>query len=80
MQTRTKGMSGREEEEETVYGDYQDFDGVRSYKRMTTKRDGKPFLEWESTEYKAYEKLPDSTFAQPQGSESKQAPAATSSR
>ena len=80
MQTQVKGVGGHDEEEQTVYGDYQDFDGIRSYKKMTTKRDGKPFLAWEATEYKAFEKLPDSTFAKPEGSESKPAPATTSSR
>jgi len=80
MQTRVKGMAGREEEEETVYGDYHDFDGVRSYKKMTTKRDGKPFLELEANEYKAVEKLPDSTFDKPDTPEPHKIPAATSSR
>jgi hypothetical protein len=80
MQTRVKGMGGRDEEEETVYGDYQDFDGVRSYKKMTTKRDGKPFLEMEATEYKAVERLPDSTFDKPETPEPQKIPAATSSR
>jgi hypothetical protein len=65
MQTRVKDLNGSEVDQEMLYSNYQDFDGVRSYKKQTTLRDGKPFLEWEATEYKAVEKLPDSVFAKP---------------
>ena len=42
MQERVKGMTGGEVDEETLYGDYRDFDGVRSYKKMTTKATASP--------------------------------------
>jgi hypothetical protein len=80
MQTRVKGMGGTEQDEETIYGDYHDFDGVRSYKKMTTKRDGKPFLESEANEYKAFERLPDSTFDKPEIGDPKRAPSTTSTQ
>jgi hypothetical protein len=79
MQTRVKAM-GQEVDEETIYGDYRDFDGIRSNTKLATKRDGKPFLDCEITEFKAVERLPKSTFAKPQSSELKKAPATTSSR
>lgn len=65
LQLRVKGMDGRDVEQETYYSNYQDFDGTKSYRNLTTKRDGKLFLEWEATAYKAVEKLPESTFAKP---------------
>jgi hypothetical protein len=65
MQTRVKDLRGSEVDQEMLYSDYQDFDGVRSYKKLTTNRGGKLFLEWEATEYKAVEKLPDSVFEKP---------------
>jgi hypothetical protein len=71
MQERVKGMTGGEVDEETLYGDYRDFDGVRSYKKMTTKRDGKPFLECEFSEFKPVANIPDSTFAKPKGAATK---------
>jgi hypothetical protein len=66
-QERVKGMTGGEVDEETLYSDYRDFDGVRSYKKMTTKREGKPFLECEFSEFKPVANIPDSTFAKPKG-------------
>jgi hypothetical protein len=65
MRMRTKGMAGGEVEDETVYSDYQDFGPFRSYKKMTTKRDGKPFLDCEFTEHQPVDKFPDGTFAKP---------------
>jgi hypothetical protein len=79
MQTRVKDM-GREVDEETFYVDYQDFDGIRNNKKLTTKRDGKLVLECETTEFKAVEKLPASTFAIPQAADRQKASSATSRR
>jgi hypothetical protein len=66
MQTRVKDQRGAEVDQEMLYSDYRDFDGTRSYKKLTTNRDGKLFLEWEATEYKAVEQLPDSVFEKPE--------------
>jgi hypothetical protein len=71
MQQRAKGMTGGEVDEETLYGDYRDFNGVRSYKKMTTKRDGKPFLECEFSEFQPIANIPDSTFAKPKSAVTK---------
>lgn len=79
MVTRVKDM-GREVDLESLYADYQDYDGIRNSNKVTTKRDGKLFLECETTEFKAVENIPDSVFAMPQGIERKKATAAASSR
>jgi hypothetical protein len=65
MQTRVKGMGGGEVDNETFYADYHDYNGIQNANKVTTKRDGKLFLEAETTEFKPVEKLPESTFAQP---------------
>jgi hypothetical protein len=78
MQARSKAM-GHEVEDETIYSDYQNYDGIRNARKTTTKRDGKLFLECEITDFKAVEQIPDSTFAKPQSNEGKKSPAAASS-
>jgi hypothetical protein len=65
MQTRVKGMTDGEVDLETFYADYHDYDGVQYANKTTTKRDGKLFLETDTTEFKPVEKLPDSTFEKP---------------
>ncbi len=65
MQTRSKDVNGREIEEETYYNDYRDCGPIKSYTKLTTKRDGKDFLDWEATEYQAVEKLEKSVFDKP---------------
>ena len=77
MQTRTKGMGGGEVDEESLYADYRNHDGIQNPDKMTTKRDGQLFLECETTEFKAVEKIPDQIFARPEGAAAR--PRATTS-
>jgi hypothetical protein len=77
MQTRAKVM-GKDVDMQNIYGDYRDFDGIRTNTKLTTTRDGKPFLECEITEYKAVESIPKTTFGKPQADDVKIGPAATS--
>jgi hypothetical protein len=58
-------MSGMEVNQETFLSDYQDFDGIKWAVKFVIKRDGKPFLEGEITEFKHAEKLDDGVFAKP---------------
>jgi hypothetical protein len=60
-----KDMSGQEVEQETVYGDYKEFDGIQRFKKMTVKRAGKDFVEMEISEYKTHDKIADSEFGKP---------------
>jgi hypothetical protein len=58
-------MSGQDVDQETVYSDYKDFDGVQRFKKITVKRDGKDFVDMEIAEYKTQDKFPDSVFSKP---------------
>jgi hypothetical protein len=77
MQMRTKGMGGGEVEQETLYADYHDYDGIRNANKVTTTRDGQLFLEAQTTEFKAVENMPDSVFARPEATAGKRTSAAT---
>ena len=68
LQIRLKGMDGREVEQDTIYSGYRDFDGVRSFSKSVTKREGKIFLETEIAEFKTPEQLPPHTFDKPETS------------
>jgi hypothetical protein len=56
---------GRVGEEETIYSDYKDFDGVKQYTKMKIKRDGKDTAEMEITEFNPVDKLDDKVFEKP---------------
>ena len=66
LQIRVKGSDGREVEQDTVYSGYRDFDGVRSFSKSVTTREGKIFLQTEITEFKTPEHLPPHTFDKPE--------------
>jgi hypothetical protein len=58
-------MTGQEVDQETFYLDYKNNDGIMRSMKFTSKRDGKDFLEAQTTEFKAMEKLDDSVFGKP---------------
>ena len=57
--------ANQEATEEAFYHDYKLMDGVWRACKHDIKRDGKPHVEVEMSEYKNEEKLDDSTFAKP---------------
>ena len=69
LKTETRGkdpMAGDNEfTAETLYDDYKKVDGHPVAHKVTVKRDGKLFLESESSDVKVSEKLDDSTFEKP---------------
>jgi hypothetical protein len=58
-------MSGMEVDQETIYSDYKDADGIKRFTKMSSKRDGKDFLEAQITDFKPAEKLDDGVFGKP---------------
>lgn len=63
--SRVPSAAGGEVTQQKVYGNFKDFDGARRPTRVIVFRDGSPYLEFEVTELRALEKLPDATFAAP---------------
>jgi hypothetical protein len=66
-ETRAKDVQNGNEEyaAETYYSDYKEKDGVQHAMKITLKRDGKPFVEGETTEIEVKDKLDADTFAKP---------------
>jgi outer membrane lipoprotein-sorting protein len=69
LKSETRGkdpMAGDKEfTAETLYDDYKKVDGFPVAHKVTVKRDGKLFVESESSDVKVAEKLDDSTFEKP---------------
>lgn len=63
--TRIKPVGSAEVDEETLFADYHNYNGIRNANKQSTKRDGKLFLELETTAFKAVEKIPAHVFAKP---------------
>jgi hypothetical protein len=57
--------SGEEVTAETVYSNHKKVEGMPLAHKVTITHDGKKFVEAEVTEWKVFEKLPDSTFEKP---------------
>jgi hypothetical protein len=66
-ETRGKDLmrGGEEYTSETFYKDYKKVDGLMVPHKLTIKRDGKDFVESETTDVKPSEKLDDNVFAKP---------------
>ncbi len=56
---------GEEFTQETTYGDYKDFGGIKLASKVTTKRDGEDFVRSEITDFKVLDKAPADAFAEP---------------
>ena len=64
-ETRVKDDGGQEVTEETFLGEYKEVQSTKQATKVTVKRDGKLYLEYEVTDYQLAEKLDDSVFAKP---------------
>lgn len=58
-------MTFKDVNEETAYSNYKAFDGIQHPTKLTVKRNGLSYAELEIEDFKASEKLDDSTFAKP---------------
>jgi ribosomal protein L20A (L18A) len=58
-------QNGKEVNQEELYSDHQDVEGVKIPMKMTITRDGKKFVEAENSNVKLLEKLDDNTFTKP---------------
>jgi hypothetical protein len=59
------GFQGDEATQETTYGNYKDFDGIKKATKIDTKRGGDKFLSLEMTEFKVLSDVDPKTFAEP---------------
>jgi hypothetical protein len=62
---KVAGFQGGEVTQETTYGDYKEFDGIKKATKIDTKRDGEKFQELEITEFKVLDKVDPKTFNEP---------------
>ncbi len=60
------GFQGQEFSQETTYGEYKDFDGVKRATKIASKRNGENFLRQEIAEYKLLDTVDPKTFAEPE--------------
>jgi hypothetical protein len=59
------GFMGEEFTQETTFGNYKAFDGIKKATKIENKRDGEKFLEAEVTEFKPLKKVDPKTFEEP---------------
>ena len=52
-------------DQESLYADYKEMDGAKVPMKVTINREGKVYVESESTDVKPVDKLDDSTFGKP---------------
>jgi hypothetical protein len=65
MTATVAGRQGGEFAQETTFGNYKDFDGIKRATKLETKRNGTKFLDAEVTEFKVLDKVDPKTFAEP---------------
>ena len=58
-------MSGDDVSQDVFYSDYKEVDGIKRAMKTKILRDGKKFLEMETSDFKPVEKLDDKVFAKP---------------
>jgi len=59
------GFQGNEANQETTFGSYKDFGGIKKATKIEVKRDGKTFMEQEITNFKVLDKADADAFDEP---------------
>jgi hypothetical protein len=62
---KVAGFMGEEFTQETTFGDYKEFGGIKKATKIENKRDGQKFLQTQITEFKVLDKVEPKTFAEP---------------
>jgi hypothetical protein len=62
---RVVGFQGQEYTQDTTFGDYKDYGGVKKATKIEVKRDGEKFQDMDLTEFKVLDKVDADTFAEP---------------
>ena len=60
------GFMGDEFTQETTYGDYKDFQGIKKATKVESKRDGEKFINEQITDFKVLDKIDPKAFAEPE--------------
>ena len=60
------GFQGDEFTQETTFGDFTDYDGIKRAKTVETKRNGETFAKLEVIEFKVIETVDSKAFAKPE--------------
>jgi hypothetical protein len=58
------GFNGKEFTQETTYGNFKDFDGIKVATKIENKRNGEKFMDQEITEFKVLLKVDPKTFGE----------------
>jgi hypothetical protein len=62
---KVNGFMGEEFTQETTFGGYKDFDGIKKATKAENKRDGEKFMSLEITEFKPLKEVDPKVFAEP---------------
>ncbi len=65
MTAKVVGFQGQENDLETTYGDYKDFDGIKKATKIEVKRDGETFQKMEHSDFKVLDKVDSEVFTEP---------------
>jgi hypothetical protein len=63
---KVTGFMGDEFTQETSYGNYKDFGGIKKATKIESKRNGEKFVDIEFTDFKVLDKVDPKTFAEPE--------------
>jgi hypothetical protein len=62
---RVVGFQGMEYTQDTTFGDYKDYGGIKKATKVEVKRDGEKFQDMDLTEFKVLDKVDADAFAEP---------------
>ena len=65
MTAKVIGFQGQENDLETTYSDYKDFDGIKKATKIEVKRDGETFQKMEHSDFKVLDKVDSDVFTEP---------------
>jgi hypothetical protein len=65
MTAKVIGFQGQENDLETTYSDYKDFDGIKKATKIEVKRDGETFQKMEHSDFKVLDKVDSDEFTEP---------------